>query len=167
MWTRREWIGNAAGASLLPWTGLTTGCSSPNAGVANNAQGEFEPDVVIKLSATITYASIWAGKKTHLLKFVGEVVEGRKSALRDSGSFLGPTLDFVQGEKIRILFENKLLEPTMVHWHGMIVPEAADGHRAVAIHTNSKSIIIQAPIGIIHIRMAAPDSKSISVWQAP
>ncbi len=133
MWTRREWIGNAAGASLLPWTGLTTGCSSPNAGVANNAQGEFEPDVVIKLSATITYASIWAGKKTHLLKFVGEVVEGRKSALRDSGSFLGPTLDFVQGEKIRILFENKLLEPTIVHWHGMIVPEAADGHPLLAV----------------------------------
>ncbi len=39
----------------------------------------------------------------------------------------GPTLRFRQGERARILVENRLGEETTVHWHGVRVPNAMDG----------------------------------------
>jgi FtsP/CotA-like multicopper oxidase with cupredoxin domain len=43
-------------------------------------------------------------------------------------SYLGPTLRFRRGQRVRIRFANGLPEPSIVHWHGLDVPEAADGH---------------------------------------
>lgn len=39
----------------------------------------------------------------------------------------GPTIEAVQGDKVRIYVTNKLPAPTTVHWHGMIVPSGMDG----------------------------------------
>lgn len=128
MWTRRAWLSGAAGASLIPLTGLA---DEPRRAKADGRR--FEPDVEIKLVAERGAAAIWDGKKTPVFQYRGEVLSGRKDALRESGSFLGPTLDLVRGERVRIRFENRLAEPTIVHWHGMIVPEAADGHPRLAI----------------------------------
>ena len=43
------------------------------------------------------------------------------------GSVPGPTLRFRQGERARIVVENRLPEPTTVHWHGLRLPNAMDG----------------------------------------
>lgn len=44
-----------------------------------------------------------------------------------NGSSPGPTIEAVEGERVRILVTNKLNEPTSVHWHGIIVPNGMDG----------------------------------------
>jgi len=39
----------------------------------------------------------------------------------------GPTIEAVEGDRIRILVTNNLPEPTTVHWHGLIIPNGMDG----------------------------------------
>ena len=43
------------------------------------------------------------------------------------GQVPGPVIRARQGRKLRIEFENKLEEPTTVHWHGLRIPNAMDG----------------------------------------
>jgi FtsP/CotA-like multicopper oxidase with cupredoxin domain len=50
-----------------------------------------------------------------------------------NGLMPGPTLRARRGEEARIQLRNALPEPTIVHWHGLLVPEAADGHPRYAI----------------------------------
>ena len=39
----------------------------------------------------------------------------------------GPELRLRQGERLRVHVENRLLQPTTVHWHGLRIPLAMDG----------------------------------------
>jgi FtsP/CotA-like multicopper oxidase with cupredoxin domain len=41
--------------------------------------------------------------------------------------YLGPTLRAAQGERVRVMVENRLSEITTVHWHGMHLPARNDG----------------------------------------
>lgn len=43
------------------------------------------------------------------------------------GGVPGPVLRYRQGERARIVVENRLPQPTTVHWHGLRVPIAMDG----------------------------------------
>src|SRR5690606_36877256 len=36
-----------------------------------------------------------------------------------NGTMPGPTIEAKQGDRVRIIVHNKLLEPTTVHWHGL------------------------------------------------
>jgi FtsP/CotA-like multicopper oxidase with cupredoxin domain len=44
-----------------------------------------------------------------------------------NGQSPGPTIEAVEGDKVRIFVTNKLPEHTTVHWHGMILPNGMDG----------------------------------------
>lgn len=44
-----------------------------------------------------------------------------------NGSTPGPTIEAVEGERVRILVTNRLPEPTTVHWHGLLLPNGMDG----------------------------------------
>src|SRR5215468_5126606 len=44
-----------------------------------------------------------------------------------NGSCPGPTIEIIEGDHVRILFTNKLPEPTTPHWHGLEVPVSQDG----------------------------------------
>ena len=44
-----------------------------------------------------------------------------------NGSTPGPTIEAVEGDRVRILVSNHLKEPTSVHWHGLILPNGMDG----------------------------------------
>ena len=44
-----------------------------------------------------------------------------------NGQTPGPTIEAVEGDRVRILVTNKLPEPTTVHWHGFILPNGMDG----------------------------------------
>lgn len=39
----------------------------------------------------------------------------------------GPTLEAVEGDRVRIWVKNNLPEPTAVHWHGILLPNGMDG----------------------------------------
>ena len=44
-----------------------------------------------------------------------------------NGQSPGPTIECVEGDRIRIFVTNKLPEYTTVHWHGVHVPNGMDG----------------------------------------
>src|SRR5262249_42089278 len=44
-----------------------------------------------------------------------------------NGSMPGPTIEAVEGDKVRIVVHNKLPESTVVHWHGLELPNRFDG----------------------------------------
>lgn len=39
----------------------------------------------------------------------------------------GPTIEIMQGDRLRMYVTNQLREPTTVHWHGIILPNGMDG----------------------------------------
>ncbi len=44
-----------------------------------------------------------------------------------NGSAPGPTIQINQGDRVRIIVDNHLPEPTSMHWHGFEIPFAMDG----------------------------------------
>jgi manganese oxidase len=44
-----------------------------------------------------------------------------------NGQTPGPTIEAVEGDRVRILVTNRLPEHTSVHWHGIILPNGMDG----------------------------------------
>ena len=44
-----------------------------------------------------------------------------------NGTTPGPTIEAVEGDRVRILVTNKLPEHTSVHWHGILLPSGMDG----------------------------------------
>jgi FtsP/CotA-like multicopper oxidase with cupredoxin domain len=44
-----------------------------------------------------------------------------------NGQTPGPTIEAVEGDKVRIFVTNKLPEHTTVHWHGQLLPCGMDG----------------------------------------
>ena len=69
-------------------------------------------------------------KEFHLLAepVVREIAPGMKANLWGyNGQSPGPTIEVVEGDKVRIFVTNKLPEHTSVHWHGQILPNGMDG----------------------------------------
>jgi FtsP/CotA-like multicopper oxidase with cupredoxin domain len=44
-----------------------------------------------------------------------------------NGRVHGPTIEAVEGDRVRIYVTNKLGAPTTVHWHGILLPNGMDG----------------------------------------
>jgi manganese oxidase len=44
-----------------------------------------------------------------------------------NGQTPGPTIECVEGDKVRIYITNKLPERTSMHWHGVLLPNGMDG----------------------------------------
>lgn len=55
-------------------------------------------------------------------------------------SYLGPIFQLKTGSHLRVNFENQLLEKSIVHWHGLHVPDNADGHPRFAVGTGETYI---------------------------
>jgi FtsP/CotA-like multicopper oxidase with cupredoxin domain len=91
-------------------------------------------EVEIALRAVRTETAILSGKATRTWSYRGEVLNGDASVLQHiPGSYLGPILRLRTGQRLRLHFTNELDQPSIVHWHGLHVPEEADGHPRLAI----------------------------------
>jgi manganese oxidase len=69
-------------------------------------------------------------KEFHLVAeaVVREMAPGFKAHLWGyNGQSPGPTIEVVEGDRVRIFVTNKLMEPTSVHWHGQRLPNGMDG----------------------------------------
>ncbi|MBI2807811.1 MAG: multicopper oxidase domain-containing protein [Planctomycetes bacterium] len=97
------------------------------------AKKSIEPDVELELTAAPDELPLFKGKKTPVWRFQGKVIKGRKDALSNGEGYLGPTIRLNRGERVRIHFVNKLDEPSIIHWHGLVVPDSADGMPRSAI----------------------------------
>lgn len=69
-------------------------------------------------------------KEFHLVAepVVREMAPGMKANLWGyNGQSPGPTIEVVEGDKVRIFVTNRLPEKTSVHWHGQRLPNGMDG----------------------------------------
>ncbi len=95
---------------------------------------EFVPDVEFNLTAAPAELSIFDGEPTRLWQFKGKLLKGPASTLQViPNSYLGPVIRLRRGQKVRIHFLNQLSEDSIIHWHGLDLPEIADGHPRMAI----------------------------------
>jgi bilirubin oxidase len=130
MWNRRDVLKSFA-SMVLP-------------AASRRAFAASEPDLVLRLTAAPDRTQVWSGAKTKVLRYSAEVLRGRRDAVRpvvqSSASYLGPVLDLRRGERVRIHFLNRTGEPSIIHWHGMLVPEHADGHPRFAIPSGTEYV---------------------------
>jgi manganese oxidase len=69
-------------------------------------------------------------KEFHLVaeEVTREIAPGMTARLWGyNGQTPGPTIEVVEGDKVRIFVTNKLPEHTTIHWHGMLLPNGMDG----------------------------------------
>jgi FtsP/CotA-like multicopper oxidase with cupredoxin domain len=92
------------------------------------------PDVELTLTAAPGEVTLLPGAPTRVWRYTATVERGPAATVQTlPGSYLGPVLRFRRGQRVRVRFRNRLSEPSIVHWHGLDVPEAADGHPRLAI----------------------------------
>ncbi len=98
------------------------------------ASPSFVPDVELKLTATQTSVALFSGKKTKVFSYQGKIIKGPQSALQNiPDSYLGPVIRVRTGQKVRIHFVNQLPQESIIHWHGLHIPEKMDGHPRYAV----------------------------------
>ena len=69
-------------------------------------------------------------KEFHLIAepVVREIAPGMKANLWGyNGQSPGPTIEVVEGDRVRLFVTNKLPEHTTIHWHGQRLPNGMDG----------------------------------------
>jgi FtsP/CotA-like multicopper oxidase with cupredoxin domain len=69
-------------------------------------------------------------KEFHLVAepVVREIAPGMKAHLWGyNGQSPGPTIECVEGDRVRIFVTNRLPEHTTIHWHGILLPNGMDG----------------------------------------
>ena len=79
---------------------------------------------------TLPWRMMQGVKEFHLVAepVVREMAPGFKAHLWGyNGQSPGPTIEVVEGDRVRIFVTNKLTEPTSVHWHGQRLPNGMDG----------------------------------------
>ncbi|MGL5098923.1 MAG: multicopper oxidase domain-containing protein, partial [Fusobacteriaceae bacterium] len=57
------------------------------------------------------------------VNFTGKNVQ----AMTLNGVIPGPTLEFIEGDTLRVTFNNKMDVESSIHWHGLLLPNDQDG----------------------------------------
>lgn len=141
--TRRQTLlGGLLGGGLALYAGGSA--AKPSAPGAAGARGgrargrplapgrpgvDYQP-VITPGGATLPFRVVDGVKVFHL---VAEEVEHefapglRASCWGYNGRVHGPTIEAVEGDRVRIYVTNRLAAPTSVHWHGLFLPNGMDG----------------------------------------
>ncbi|HSB65032.1 MAG TPA: multicopper oxidase family protein [Anaerolineales bacterium] len=99
-----------------------------------NQMEPFEPDAEISITAAPKSVQILSGAQTTVWSYFGELLSGSGVTVQNlPGCYLGPILRAQSGKKVRIYFHNNLAEDSVIHPHGLHVPEDCDGSPMWAI----------------------------------
>lgn len=86
----------------------------------NDVADQIQSKVYIVPAKTVRYHLY---VKDTLVKFTGR----SKRAIAINGSIPAPALTFIEGDTAEVYLHNMLNEETSLHWHGVILPNQADG----------------------------------------
>ncbi len=118
---------------LILGSGITVGQEipgkNPSPGRADAGDLPYTP-VVTPNGGSLPWKMVNGVKEFHLIveEILHEVAPGMMiKAWGYNGQTPGPTIETVEGDRVRILVTNKLPETTAVHWHGVILPSGMDG----------------------------------------
>ena len=108
---------------------------------AKAQMGEFMPDAEVAVTAAEKWVQILPGAQTRVWSYTGDLIEGSGVTVQNlPGNFLGPILRAQSGTKVRMFFNNNLAEDSVIHPHGLRVPEDCDGHPMLAIGPDQTKI---------------------------
>ena len=139
MTSRRTFFSGAAallGASVVSRAGAAT---LPEAPIMNSAATQPPPsppngrpyNPVVTLNGwSLPWRMNRGVKEFHLIAepVVREIAPGMKANLWGyNGQSPGPTIEVVEGDRVRIFVTNRLPENTSIHWHGQRLPNGMDG----------------------------------------
>jgi len=126
---RRDFFRLAGAASAFPFIpALQRSFAAPRARSATLIRAP------LTFPSTVSPTDLSLSARVHTV----EIAPGVSAEVWSAGDGpVGPTIDTRTGETARITFDNALPEPTILHWHCLRVPEADDGHPALAIPTGS------------------------------
>ena len=122
-WTRRGLFQVMTGSVLL-----AVACSRRPVAPTPSPQPAAEPTVTVL--PTRSGGSAAGPIREYTIEAVEAEIElaGRRvRTFTDGGQVPGPELRVREGETLRVLLENRLPEPTTIHWHSIPVPNAMDG----------------------------------------
>jgi FtsP/CotA-like multicopper oxidase with cupredoxin domain len=109
--------------------------------IAQEQMDPFVPDAEISLTATDKWVQILPGAQTRVFSYEGQLLSGSGVTVQAvPGSYLGPIIRAQSGKKVRIHFHNELGEDSVIHPHGLRVPEDCDGHPMLAIGPGATKI---------------------------
>ncbi|HML93007.1 copper oxidase [Methyloceanibacter sp.] len=102
----------------------------PGEDVPPGEPGKDYTPVITPNGATLPFKVVDGVKVFHLVaeEVMHEFAPGLKAKLWGfNGRVHGPTIEAVEGDRIRIYVTNKLPAATSIHWHGIILPSGMDG----------------------------------------
>lgn len=139
--SRRQFLRNTASAALVG--GLVTRSVLANAAASRSLSledlnrplppgipGKDYRPVVTPNGASLPFKVVNGVKVFHLVpeQVLHEFAPGLKAECWGyNGQVHGPTIEAVEGDRVRIYVTNRLPVPTTVHWHGVLVPSGMDG----------------------------------------
>jgi len=140
MGTRRNFLGRAGAVALgAALVSRASGASLPEAPVMDKASMQpplappngrpYQPVATLN-GWTLPWRARAGWKEFHLVAepVVREMAPGMKAHLWGyNGQSPGPTIECVEGDKVRIFVTNRLPEHTTIHWHGILLPNGMDG----------------------------------------
>ena len=101
----------------------------------------FVADAEISITAAPKTVQILPGAQTQVWSYEGQLLSGSGATVQNlPGIYLGPILRVQSGKKVRIFFHNQLGEASVVHPHGLRVPEDCDGQPMQAIQPGETKI---------------------------
>lgn len=116
-------------------TTAASGSESPDPSSASTPKDPGDPGrdytpVITPNGETLSWKLIGGVKVFHLV--AGEVDHEFAPGLRAkcwgyNGRVHGPTIETVEGDRVRIYVTNRLPEATSVHWHGILLSNGMDG----------------------------------------
>jgi FtsP/CotA-like multicopper oxidase with cupredoxin domain len=130
--TRRHLLlGSAllAGGAVAKKAGAAPVKTEPPPSARPPAERRYTP-VVTPNGATLPWKMVKGAKQFHLIaepvkrEFAPGMVV---NCWGYNGLTPGPTIEAVEGDRVRFLVTNRLPEATSMHWHGVIVPNGMDG----------------------------------------
>lgn len=118
-----------AAAPTHKWDPSYSGGPDPAARPPGQPGRDYQPTVTPG-GATLPWKVVDGVKIYHLI--AEEVDHEFAPGLRAlcwgyNGRVHGPTIEAVEGDRVRVYVTNKLPAPTTVHWHGIFLPNGMDG----------------------------------------
>lgn len=103
--------------------------SAPASRSALSRRDFLAASAAIGLGATVLPGKVWAAARAKMLQVTSRILEvngkpAKVFALTSNGR---AGLDFMSGERFHVELVNRLDQPTLIHWHGLTPPNAADG----------------------------------------
>jgi FtsP/CotA-like multicopper oxidase with cupredoxin domain len=123
------------------WAGFLNGAMPTMQPPGGVSAGHFMPDAEVSITAVEKTVQILPGASTRVWGYEGKLLSGSGVTVGAvPNSYLGPVLRVKSGAKIRLSIHNDLAEPTVLHPHGLRVPEYCDGGPMQAIGPGQSTI---------------------------